>query len=141
MTIENHFRFGNSIARFGVAQEVPIDGSNLVGGLQFGLALHSIHYWMDQRNHIQLSDRSHEERWVEYKPTWGLSLRFTELEIRYQGSVVNGTGRPGVAPGRFLERDAATAVSSQLLIAPSGPLTLDEVRVSTHQISVSLPVR
>jgi hypothetical protein len=141
MTIENHFRFSNARARMGLSQEFPLDATGLMGGFQLGLALHSIHYWLEQHNHIQISDRSHEERWLEKTPTWGLSLRFPELEIRYHGSVTHGTGRPGVqAPGRFAVADAVS-VGSNILAAPSGPLTLDEVKVTTHQISVSLPIR
>ncbi len=76
-------------------------------------------------------------------PTWGLSVRFPELEIRYQGSATHGTGRPGVVGGiGILEGRALAdaAVGSNILAAPSGPLTLTEVRVMTHQISVSLPI-
>jgi hypothetical protein len=142
MTIENQFRFGNSLARMGLAQELALDASGLMGGFQLGLAVHSIHYWLEQQDHVQVSHRSHEERWVEWSPTWGLSLRFPELEVRYQGSVTRGTGRPGVAP-QFDRRAMleAVAVGSNILAAPSGPLTLDEVRVRTHQISFSLPIR
>ncbi|MGH7470835.1 MAG: hypothetical protein ACRENP_23050 [Longimicrobiales bacterium] len=140
MTIENQFRFSNTMVRMGLGQEMALDAQGLVGGLQLGLAAHSIHYWLDQHDHIQVSDRSHEERWLEWTPTWGLSLRFPELEIRYHGSVTHGTGRPGifVNPGRFAVADA---LGSNILAAPSGPLTLDEVKVTTHQISVSLPIR
>jgi hypothetical protein len=41
-------------------------------------------------------------------------------------------------PG-ILEADVQLA--SNILVAPSGPLTLSEVRVITHQISLSLPIR
>jgi hypothetical protein len=36
-------------------------------------------------------------------------------------------------------RDAV--LSAGIIVAPSGPLTLDEVSVVTHQISVALPLR
>jgi hypothetical protein len=141
MTIENKFRFSNATLRMGLGQDMSIGGSS-VAGLQLGLGVRSIHYWLDQHDHVQISDRSLEERWTEYTPTWGLTLRFPELEIRYQGSMTNGTGRPGVNRGDFrLETADALAVGSNILVAPSGPLTLDEVTVMTHQISVSLPIR
>jgi hypothetical protein len=121
----------------GLGQDLSLAGP--VGGLQLGLAVRSVHYWLDQEDHVQVSSRSHEESWTEWTPTWGFSLRFPELEIRYQGSATNGTGRPGVNPNpRFMTADVA--VASNILVAPSGPLTLDEVRVMTHRISVSLPV-
>jgi hypothetical protein len=143
MTIENQFRFSNALMRMGLGQELALDQGALVGGLQFGLAVRNIHYWLDQDDHVQITSRSHEEQWTEWTPTWGLSLRFPELEIRYNGSVTHGTGRPGVAQtGRFaVLEDRALTAGSNILVAPSGPLTLDEVRVTTHQISVSLPIR
>jgi hypothetical protein len=139
-TIENQFRFSNALFRMGFGQELDIGDGGMGAGLQFGLMVRSIHYWLDQENHIQISARSHEERWMEWTPTWGFSVRFPELEIRYRGRVTNGTGRPGVAgpPVGVLED---SAVGSNILVAPSGPLTLDEVRVVTHQISLSLPLR
>ena len=140
MTIENRFRFSNALLRMGLGQEVALGGPAAVGGLQLGLAVRGIHYWLDQHDHVQNSDRAHEERWTEWTPTWGLSLRFPELEIRYQGTQTNGTGRPGVNPGFDRFAVAEAAVGSNILAAPSGPLTLDEVKVRTHQISISLPI-
>jgi hypothetical protein len=97
---------------------------------------------MDQRDHVRGTDRSHEERWTEWTPTWGLSLRFPELEIRYQGSMTNGTGRPGIAQtNAFMAGVRDVALGSNILAAPSGPLTIDLVEVMTHQISISLPIR
>ena len=140
MTIENRFRFSNAHARMGVEQDFALAGG-VLGELQLGLAVGRIQYHLDQRDHVQLTARKLDEHWVEWKPTWGLSFRFPALEVRYHGSVTNGTGRPGVGP-QFVVGvvDDALRVGSNILAAPSGPLTLDEVKVSTHQISVSLPV-
>jgi hypothetical protein len=138
MTIENHFSFSNAIARMGLQQSFPLGNTGPLAGLQLGLAVHAINYTMEQHDHTQLTDRLHEESWVEWKPTWGMSLRFPELEIRYQGSTLHGTGRPGLcrmeASSQSLTRAGPTSA------APSGPLTLTEVRVTTHQISVSVPI-
>ncbi|MBI4520246.1 MAG: hypothetical protein HY701_05385 [Gemmatimonadetes bacterium] len=105
----------------------------------------SIHYWLTQYDNIQVSMRNQEEDWVEWTPTWGLGFRFPEVEIRYQGRVTNGTGRPGVVPnGRgFAGRGDATLASAggNIIVAPSGPLTLGDVKVVTHQVSLSLPLR
>jgi hypothetical protein len=144
MTIENRFRFSNALARIGLDQGFTLGQAGPMGGLQLGLAMHSISYKLKQDDHVQISSRRHEERWVEWMPTWGMSLRFPELELRYTGSATHGTGRPGIAPnlGRGVVADAVSLASggSNILAAPRGPLTLDEVRVMTHQISISLPI-
>jgi hypothetical protein len=137
-TIENDFRFSNAHLRMGIAQDV---GETMA--LQLGLAVSAVHYWLTQYDNVQLSMRDLEESWVERTPTWGLALRFPELEVRYQGRVTTGTGRPGVEQNRrtFAERDAVLSAGSTILLAPSGPLTLTEVSVVTHQISFSVPLR
>jgi hypothetical protein len=137
-TIENRFRFSNAMLRMGLNQRMSIGDSGPDAGLQIGLVVRNTHYWLDQHDHIQVSDRRHEERWWEWTPTWGFSLGFPTVEIRYTGSVTHGTGRPGVtAPPGFIED---SVLRSNILAAPSGPLTLDEVRVTTHQISLALPL-
>ncbi len=134
-TLENRFRFSNAQFRMGVSQDL-----GKVAALQLGLALRGVHYWLDQWDHVQLAGRDHEERWVEWTPTWGVSLHFPGLDLRYRGRVTHGTGRPGVAGGPpvFARTDV---LAGGIIVAPSGPLTLDEVSVVTHQISIALPLR
>ena len=139
MTIENRFRFANAHARMGVQQDFALNDGGLVGALQLGLAVRRIQYQLEQTDHVQLTARELAEHWVEWQPTWGLSFRFPALEVRYHGSVIHGTGRPGVAP-RFGVLEDAPALGSNIIAAPSGPLTLDEVKVTTHQVSISLPI-
>jgi hypothetical protein len=142
MTIENRFRFSNAHVRMGLDQEIARTNA-LATALQLGLAVRSIDYRLQQHDHVQITSRRQHESWTEWTPTWGLSVRVPDLEIRYHGSVTNGTGRPGVQPGVFaVEGDFALGGRSpNILAAPSGPLTLTEVRVMTHQISLSLPLR
>ena len=141
-TIENHFRFSNATLRLGAAQDLLLNGREGGATLQLGLAVHSIHYWLDQRDNVLDAGRRGEERWVEWTPTWGATLRFPTLELRYRGRLTSGTGRPGVqSSGGFSVDDLArSSFSSNILAAPSGPLSLDPVRVFTHQLSVSLPI-
>jgi hypothetical protein len=142
-TIENDFRFSNAIARVGVTENIPLGGP-AAASIQLGLAVRSIHYWLEQYDNVQSFGRSQEEGWLEWTPAWGMSVHFPELEIRYRGRLTSGTGRPGVAGGqgggdpRVLQ---AADSRASILLAPSGPLTLDPVRVTTHQISLSLPLR
>jgi hypothetical protein len=141
-TIENHFRFANVLFRMGVSREVGLGTLDKAAALQLGLVVRSIGYRLEQYDNVQVSGRTQDERWTEWTPTWGLSLRFPELEIRYRGRVTNGTGRPGVERGGvFTLADAAGVRAGGLLVAPSGPLTLDRVSVATHQVSLSLPLR
>ncbi len=140
-TIENHFRFSNALLRMGFGQDLEFDERRNAVGLQFGLILHNISYTLDQEDNVQRSERHLDEQWVEWTPTWGLSLRFPALEIRYRGSATNGTGRPGVANGGGIVPQVDVARAGTILVAPSGPLTLDEVQVVTHQFSLSLPLR
>ena len=141
-TIENRFRFSNAIVRMGFGQEFKSPDGDREAGLQLGLAMHSIHYRLQQVNNIALSRRHQDERWVEWMPTWGTSFRFPNVEIRYRGRLTTGTGRPGIAGSNVMMIGAADAgLRSSIVAAPSGELTLDEVSVMAHQFSVSFPVR
>ncbi len=137
-TVENRFRFSNAVFRIGVGHDLDLEGTNKLLGLQFGLAVRSISYRLQQSDHVQASLRALRTGWFEWTPSWGLTLRFPEFELRYRGRVTKGAGRPGT---QFVVgvRDLAVANSS-ILAAPSGPLTLIDVNTSTHQLSVSLPL-
>jgi hypothetical protein len=144
-TTENHFRFSNAIVRTGVGQEFPFDTlrtSLRAVRLQVGLALRSIDYTLDQLDHVAQTSRSQRESWIEWTRTWGLSLRFPDLEIRYVGLQTTGTGRPGVIANGGGDVLAASAPGGQNFIsAPNGPTSLTGVTVTTHQLSVSVPIR
>jgi hypothetical protein len=141
-TLENRFRFSNGVIRMGVSRSVELGPLGKTGELQLGLMVRSVRYRLAQFDYVQAAGHQLAEGWVEWTPTWGLGLRFPDLEIRYRGRVTKGTGRPGVqASGIFLAaRDLALAAGS-ILVAPSGPLTLQEVSTTTHQISISVPLR
>jgi hypothetical protein len=140
-TVENHFRFSNGLVRMGLSRELELGPLGRSVGLQLGLDVRSVHYHLAQYDAVQAAARTLHEGWVEWTPTWGLSLRFPDVEIRYRGRVTHGTGRPGVQANVFVAgRDLAVA-GGGILVAPSGPLSLQEVGITTHQISVSLPLR
>ena len=141
MTIENHFRFGNAVLRLGVAADFADERRVPSAGLQFGLEVRSISYRLEQYDHVQGQGRTQDESWIEWAPTWGILLRLTGLDLRYQGSATHGTGRPGVSSGGFIEDMAAPRQGGGILAAPSGPLALNEVRVMTHRFSVTVPLR
>lgn len=145
MTIENRFRFENAILRLGITRELGVPQeengapSRTSSALQLGLVLRSTSYDLGQYDHVLLTGRSQHESWVEWTPTWGLRLGFPGLELRYHGHLTTGTGRPGVASTGVV--DFAAPAGGGIIAAPSGPLTLTEVRVVTHQFSIALPLR
>jgi hypothetical protein len=139
-TIENRFHFSNAQFRMGFAQDVAFDQATKEFGFQLGLAVHRIDYSLVQHDNVQATTRRQHEDWVEWTPTWGMSLKFPGWELRYRGSVTNGTGRPGVLPDVVMV-NTPDAAGPTILVAPSGPLTLTGVRVMTHQVSIAFPFR
>ena len=139
-TVENRFKFSNAVFRIGVGRDIALEGSPKAIGLQFGLMMRSINYRLQQTNHVELTQRALRTGWLEWSPTWGLTLRFPEFELRYRGRVMKGAGRPGFG-GQFVVGARDLAVSSGAILAvPSGPLSLVDVNTATHQISLSLPI-
>jgi hypothetical protein len=130
-TVENDFRFRNGQLRIGAAREGRL-------GFQLGLHLRHISYELEQENFVTNIRRKQYESWMEWAPSWGLSGRFPELEVRYAGRLVTGTGLPGLAlePGMM---DGAR-LASNFILAPAGPLSLQEAKVFSHQVSVSVPL-
>lgn len=142
MTIENRFRFSNALVRLGVTTDFADDTRVPSAALQLGLVVRSISYRLTQFNHVEQRGRWQDESWIEWSPTWGATFRLPGWELRYQGRLTHGTGRPGVAQNVIRDFDrAAPAPGGGIIVAPSGPLTLDEVRVIVHQFSISLPLR
>lgn len=143
-TVENAFRFSNALVRMGVGRDATLGaaGTGVGLGVRAGLALRSITYRLEQENHLERSRRTQRESWMEWTPTWGLSLRFPEIELRYNGRYTAGVGRPGVAQNTFA-LDAVTSArgGGGIIVAPSGPLTLQSAHVISHQVTFALPLR
>ncbi len=136
-TVENYFDFSNWVLRTGLGWETNNRS------FQLGMQMRSIHYWLDQTDFIAVTERDQEEYWVEWTTTWGLAMDFNDFTIRYSGKTTMGTGRPGIDTqwlwrGGFFEN---ASLGGDFIIAPSDDLTLEEARVMTHQISISLPIR
>jgi hypothetical protein len=135
-TVENEFSFSNALINMGVTREIG------PAALQLGLSLRSYDYHMDQWDHVAEDSRRQDEQWVEWVPSWGARVSLGDLEIRYIGRVTTGTGRPGLAwNGAVAERAMDAAAANDILLAPSGPLSLQDVTVLTHQFSLSIPLR
>ncbi len=135
-TVENAFSFSNAFVNMGVSRAVgPAE-------LQFGLGIRVYDYHLDQWDHVEEDFRRQDEDWMEWVPSWGARVQLGDLELRYVGRATTGTGRPGVAwDGVAAARAEDFALANDVLLAPSGPLTLQDVTVLTHQISISVPIR
>jgi hypothetical protein len=134
-TVENDFRFSNALVRLGIA------GEYRMGGFQIGLQVRSISYELEQYDHVQVFAREQKESWMEWTPTWGISFDGGEFQLRYMGRSTTGTGRPGVEWNATVRGAFDELAAADFIVAPSGPLTLQDARVTTHQISVSVPIR
>lgn len=132
-TIENDFFFTNVALRAGLSHR----WRSL--GVQAGVEVRSYDYELEQRNHLADSFRTQDEAWMEWTPTVGLSWRLSDLEVAYAGRLTTGTGRPGVTVSPDVAQPLAEA--ADFLLAPSGPLTLQDATVTTHQVVVRIPIR
>jgi len=134
-TVENEFLFTNALVRTGASWKHEI------ATFRMGLQIRSIDYELDQYDHIQESRRIQEESWMEWTPSMGVTLELAGATVHYLARVTTGTGRPGVGWGWGDETLGAADAATDFIVAPSGPLTLQDARVTTHQISVVIPMR
>ena len=74
---------------------------------------------------------------MEWSHTLGTIIHFADVDLQYTARFTTGTGRPGLA----WEREAMPMAANDFIIAPSGPLTLQDALVHTHQLSVRIPIR
>ena len=135
-TIENRFRFSNAVFRAGFAQDFPFEGPSGIS-LRVGLAAHTINYTLVQRDNVQLTDRTLNAGWVEWTPTWGISLRFSAWELHYRGSV---TGTEIFRLGGDDVTVTEPSGGGNILAAARGPLNMTGLRVIAHQFSISVPI-
>jgi hypothetical protein len=132
-TVDNKFVFSNSIFRIGIRQEEKSFG------FQFGMQVRTIHYQLKQTNYIFVNQRKQIESWTEWIPSLGFIIKLENFQIHYDGRFTTGTGQPGVRSNMFLSRDFG-ASNANYIVAPSGPLTLNETVVFSHRISIIIPV-
>jgi hypothetical protein len=135
-TIENEFQFSNAVVSVGAGYETG------AATFQLGLQVRAYDYHFDQWNNVEETARRQNEQWMEWTPSWGLRVRLKGVELRYLGRVTTGTGLPGLAwNGVTTARAEDMALANDIVVAPGGPLTLQDAEVWTHQISVAVPLR
>ncbi len=137
-TIENRFNFSNAFVNIGMTRTVDN------AAFQLGLGVRAYDYRLRQKDNVEMTRRTQDEQWMEWTPSLGLSFTFSDLELRYIGRATTGSGRPGIARGfggGFAEDAVNLASGGNILLAPQGPLTLQDATVVTHRIGISLPLR
>lgn len=137
-TVENEFRFTNALMRMGVGYDADR------AGFELGLQVSAIDYTLEQADLVLSTRRKQDESWMEWTPTWGFGVAFDGFDVHYTGHATVGTGQPGVLT-RFIVAPQPGSRSNSLastdyLVAPFGPLTLQDASVFTHQVYVTVPI-
>ena len=134
-TVENDFKFSNWILRAGMT------GGSKRGGFQLGIIVKQTNYILKQYNYVTERLRKQSESWVEWMPTWSLFFHAGDMRIQYAGRVTMGSGQPGIANnwGWIGAESDASVYLNDIMLAPSGSLTLNEAFVFTHQVTVTVP--
>ena len=132
-TIENDFFFTNVVLRTGFAYAAG------PATVQVGVEVRSYDVALEQRDRVAVTFRDQDETWMEWSPSLGAAVRIADVELRYAARLTTGTGRPGVAP--TAQAAAVREALADFIVAPEGPLTLQDATVTTHQISVRIPIR
>jgi hypothetical protein len=140
-TMDSRLRFSNVVLRAGVSQSVDREPA---GSLRFqlGLQARSVSYAIRQRDQVVGQTRRGSEAWMEWTRSWGMTWRFPALAVHYAGRLTSGGARPGVANVNIGVPVPLPASEISRAPFPSASLTtMTGVRVLTHQLSLSVPLR
>lgn len=144
-TVDNEFRFSNSLMRFGFEHMAPPTDTATHFGVQFGLGVYSIRYRLGQTDRLRDSSRVQNEHWMEWTPTVGFKLRSAGYEIRYALSMTCGAGGDCMPSCPFACGDdvaiAASPNSGGVIAAPTDVLRFNGGRVTTHRLTFSFRIR
>jgi len=145
-TVENDFRFSNTLLRIGAAREFAIgkDSASRLG-VQLGLGLYSINYTLGQQNNVLRTFRTQKESWMEWTPTFGLSWRSKGMTVHFAAQSTCG-GSDCMTFGDRVEVVSPASggdrtTTSTIIAAPSSALRFNGGTASSKKIWVSLPVR
>lgn len=137
-TVDNQFDFRNTRIRLGVFHEDErVD-------ISFGLDMHHISYDLDQMDLVANRRRLVDNNWTEWTLSSGIGADFSSFRIQYAAHLTLGTGTPGIQQG-WGDRGGAgfvgdTAAGADWVVAPDGPLALEETAVLTHQLALMIPL-
>jgi hypothetical protein len=140
-TVDNRFTFSNLHMRIGLGHDfLTGQDSTSKWGFQYGIGAYSIRYRLRQADHVQRVDRVSDEGWVEWTPTFGLSLRTHAWSLRYNFRYTCGP----VDCVDFMSGDKVNVTS------PGGPGTIAATNAAAsvnggtthvHQLMMTVPIR
>ena len=137
-TVENWFVFSNASLNVGINQDVDNTA------FQLGLRVHSVDYRLRQEDHVEMTRRTQNEEWIEWTPSWGFRVKFSGLELRYQGSASSASHFPFINldfDGDDLLTVADAGGFTNVLAAPRGDLVVPDLTVTSHRLAISVPIR
>ena len=144
-TVDNVFRFSNSLMRFGFEHIAPPTDSATHFGFQFGLGVYSIRYRLGQTDQVRDSSRVQNEHWMEWTPSIGFKVRGAGYEIRYALSATCGAGGSCMPCALVCGGDDVTVAvapnSGGVIAAPTDVLRFNGGRVTTQRLSISFRIR
>lgn len=132
-TIENEFVFSNTTMHVGYMRKYD------VLGLQAGLTVLRVNYWLSQYSHITELPREQEESWTELTLHWGMTFALRGFDLRYFGHLKG----PGISFGAQADAIAFPTPGGggpDIVAAPSGPLNMDATSAISHQFGFSIPI-
>ena len=134
-TVDNRFRFLNWVVGMGFARE------HRRFDWQLGLRVRQVDYHLDQHNFLAEQRRETRDAWMEWAPSWGAGTRFGDMEIRYAGRFT-ARGWPAVNWWLFPTTDVAAGSGPEVdfVVGPTGEVNLPAYRVTTHRLTVSVPL-
>ncbi len=133
-TVENWFAFSNASVNVGINQDVDNTA------IQLGLRVHSVDYRLRQQDHVEMTRRTQNEDWIEWTPSWGFRVTFSDLELRYQGSASSASHFPFIDLGGRRDVVNQTGGFTNVLAAPRGNLAIPDLTVTSHRLAISVPI-
>ena len=131
-TVENFFDFYNHIIRGGIYTKTDISWLDY----RLGVQLYFNKYNLKQNDNILNTSRTFDENWLETTLCGGLTINLSGFQILYSLQVILGDGIVGSENNQVVPYDIASMRGeADFLIAPSGPLSVEDVPLITQQIS------
>ena len=131
-TVDNQFDFSNARIRMGLQRE----GERI--DFSLGLDMHHISYDLDQMDFVDDERRLLNQHWTEWTVSSGIGADVSGLRLQYMARLTLGTGTPSVNTGWGNVRFAEAA--ADWVVAPEGPLQLQETTVLSHQLALVVPL-